>query len=115
MNRIGLTALACVLVAVPITISACGDGSDSASDTLPPMATTTTSTVLITTTTTWVPIQYEILPGDGLGDIAAKFGVDIEKLALLNGITNKDDIEAGDILDIPPPTVPATTVAPATT
>jgi LysM repeat protein len=82
---------------------------------LPPIATTTSSTVLLTTTTTWVPIQYEIQPGDGLRGIAEQFGVDMEKLAVLNGITNPDDIEAGDILDIPPPTAPSTTVAPETT
>jgi LysM repeat protein len=111
----GLTALAGVLVAVPLIVGACGSGDESGSDTLPPIATTTSSTVLLTTTTTWVPITYEIQPGDRLGGIADQFGVDIEKLAVLNGITNYDDIEAGDVLDIPPPTVPATTVAPSST
>ena len=115
MNRWGLTALAGVLVAIPLTAAACGADDPAGSNTLPPIATTTSSTVLLTTTTVWVPVSYEIQPGDGLGDIAAQFGVDIEKLATLNGITNKDDIEAGDILDIPPPTVPPATVAPATT
>ena len=115
MNRWGLTTLAGMLVAIPMTVAACGSDDPSASDTLPPIATTTSSTVLLTTTTVWVPVTYEIQPGDGLGDIAAQFGVDIEKLATLNGITNKDDIEAGDILDIPPPTAAPTTVAPVTT
>ena len=115
MKRSGLTALAGVLVAIPLIAGACGSGDEGASDTLPPIATTTSSTVLLTTTTTWVPVTYEIQPGDRLGDIADQFGVDIEKLAVLNGITNRDDIEAGDVLDIPPPSVPPTTVAPATT
>ena len=107
--------MAGVLVAVPLVVSACGSDDGSAAETLPSIATTTSSTVLITTTTTWVPITYEIQPGDGLRGIADRFGVDIEKLAVLNGITNKDDIEAGDILDIPPPTAPSTTVPPVTT
>lgn len=114
MNRTGLIAFAAALVAVPLSLAACGSGGGDASDTLPPIATTTSSTVLLTTTTTWVPITYEIQPGDGLRGIADKFGVDIDKLAVLNGITNRDDIEAGVVLDIPPPTAPSTTVAPAT-
>ena len=115
MNRKGLTVLTTVLVAIPLIGGACGSDDDSASETLPPIATTTSSTVLLTTTTTWVPVTYEIQPGDRLADIADQFGVDIDKLAVLNGITNPDDIEAGDVLDIPPPTAPPTTVAPETT
>ena len=115
MNRRGLTALAVALVAIPLAVASCGSGDDAAGDTLPPIATTTSSTVLLTTTTTWVPVTYQIQPGDGLGNIAQMFGVDIDELALLNGITNRDDIEAGDVLDIPPPTTPPSTVAPAST
>jgi LysM repeat protein len=115
MNRTGLTALAGVLVAIPLMVGACGSGDDGASGTLPPIATTTSSIVITTTSTTWVPQTYEIKPGDRLGDIADQFGVDIEKLAVLNGITDKNDIEAGEVLDIPPPTTPTTTIAPATT
>jgi LysM repeat protein len=114
MDRKGLILLTGVLVAIPLTVAACGSSDGDASATLPPIATTTSSIVLTTTTTTWVPQTYEIQPGDGLSGIAEKFGVDINKLAVLNGITNRDDIEAGDVLDIPPPTAPSTTVAPAT-
>jgi LysM repeat protein len=115
MDRWGLTALAGALIAVPLMVAACGDGGDGASETLPSIATTTSSTVLRTTTTTWVPLTYEIQPGDGLAGIAEKFGVDLDKLATLNGITNRDDIQAGDVLDIPPPTAPTTTAPPETT
>jgi LysM repeat protein len=115
MDRRGLTLLAGALIAVPLALAACGSGDGAASETLPPIATTTSSTVLTTTTTTWVPVTYTIQPGDGLRGIADKFGVDIDKLAVLNGITNPDNIQAGDVLDIPPPTTAASTVASATT
>lgn len=111
MDRRGLSAFAVVLIAIPLAAAACGSSDGGAGGTLPPIATTTSSTVLLTTTTTWVPVTYVIQPGDGLRGIADKFGVDIDKLAVLNGITNRDDIEAGDVLDIPPPTtstIPAT-------
>ncbi|MCU1361664.1 MAG: LysM domain [Ilumatobacteraceae bacterium] len=115
MDRKGLTVLASVLAAIPLMVVACGSDDPSASDSLPPIQTTTSSTVIQTTTTTWVPIKYTILPGDGLRGIADKFGVDIDKLATLNGITNRNDIQAGDVLDIPPPTTSTTTVPTATT
>jgi LysM repeat protein len=115
MDRKGLMVLTSVLVAITLCVAACGSSDGDASATLPPIATTTSSIVLTTTTTTWVPVTYEIQPGDGLRSIADKFGVDLNKLAVLNGITNMDDIEAGEVLNIPPPTAPSTTVAPATT
>lgn len=102
-------------MAIPVAIAACGSGDDEASGTLPPIATTTSTTMLITTTTTWVPVTYQIQSGDTLRAIADKFGVDIEKLAILNGITNRNDIEAGDTLDIPPPTTSSSTIPPSTT
>lgn len=114
MNRRGLTAVAGIFIAVPLALAACGDDGGGAADTLPPILTTTSTTIQITTTTEWVPITYEIQPGDRLADIAAEFGVDIDRLALLNGITDHDDIEAGAVLQIPPPTVP-TTIPPETT
>jgi LysM repeat protein len=107
--------LACAAAAVPVVLTACGSDGGSAAETLPPIATTTSTTMLITTTTTWVPVTYEIQLGDTLRAIADKFGVDIEKLAILNGITNRNDIEAGDVLDIPPPTTSTSTLPPSTT
>ena len=106
--------MAAALAAIPFAVAACGSDDPSASGTLPPIATTTSSTVLLTTTSTWVPMTYIIQPGDGLSGIAEKFGVDIEKLAVLNGITNRDDIDAGQVLDIPPATT-TTTAVPSST
>lgn len=106
--------MAGVMVALPLATGSCGADDGSADVTLPPIATTTSSTIAITTTTEYVPITYEIQAGDGLRSIAEKFGVDLDNLAVLNGITDYDDIEAGDLLDIPPPTV-LVTAAPTTT
>jgi LysM repeat protein len=115
MNRTGLTALACALAAVPLTVAACGSSDGSASATLPPIQSTTSSTVLLTTTTVFVAVTYVIQSGDGLGNIADQFGVDIDTLAILNGITNYNDIEAGEVLNIPPPTSSTSTVPVAST
>jgi LysM repeat protein len=114
MNRTGLALLAAALVALPVSTVACGSSDGAAEVTLPPIATTTSTTIAITTTTEYVPVTYEIQPGDGLRNIADKFGVDLDKLAILNGIKNYDDIQAGDMLDIPPPTMP-TTLPPTST
>ena len=101
--------MAAAMVMVPIVVAACGSDDGSAAQTLPPIATTTTTTIAVTTTTVYVPVTYIIQSGDSLQAIAEKFGVVIEALALLNGITDRDDIEAGAVLDIPPPTPVVTT------
>jgi LysM repeat protein len=110
VRRLGLVALALLMSGVTVGAAACG-GDDAAEQTLPPIATTTSTTSSTTTTTTWVPFTYEIQSGDSLQAIADQFGVDIDKLAILNGITDPDAIEAGDELEIPPPSAPSTTVA----
>jgi LysM repeat protein len=101
-----------VAVAVLLTVgaAACGDDSGSA-DTLPPLITTTTSTTILATTTTTVSL-YTIQSGDSLSKIAEKFNVDQAALMMLNGITDPDHIEAGQVLKIPPP-IAATTTVPA--
>ena len=107
MDRRGLTALTALLIAVPIAGAACG-GEDAVDATLPPISSTTTTTVAITTTTQYIPVTYVIESGDRLGDIADRFGVDRAELQALNGIVNENHIEAGDVLNIPAPTVPST-------
>jgi LysM repeat protein len=103
--------MAMLLAIVPLATVACGDAEDSAG-TLPPIATTTSTTIAITTTTEYVPVTYEIQSGDSLKGIAEQFGVDMRKLQILNGITDADAIEAGDLLQIPPPTLPTATTTP---
>lgn len=79
--------------------------------TLPPIETTTTTTTLPATTTTY-PDVYEIQPGETLGTIARKFGTTIEVLVQLNGIRNRNDVQAGQKLKLPPnPAITSTTAA----
>lgn len=116
MGRRGLIGLSTLFVAVPLLIAACGDDStDAASGTLPPINSTTTTTIPVTTTTEYIPIQYEIAPGDSLRAIADKYAVDYQELITLNGILDPDHIEVGDVLDIPPPTTSSTTTTSTTT
>ncbi len=105
-----LGVMVAVAVLMPLGAAACGDDSESA-DTLPPLITTTTSTTMPPTTTTTVSL-YTIQSGDSLSKIAEKFNVDQAALMMLNGITDPDHIEAGQVLKMPPPLPPPTT-APA--
>lgn len=47
------------------------------------------------------PATYTIRPGDTLGRIARRFGVDLGELARINGIRNPDRIFAGQTLQLP--------------
>jgi LysM repeat protein len=104
--------MALTAVSLPLIAGACGD--DASSDaSLPPIFTTTTTTTLDVTTTT-VLLTYDIQPGDSLGKIAERFGVSVDDLMALNGITNPDHIEVGQTLTIPPP-LPTTTLPASST
>ena len=81
--------------------------------------TTATSTVPPTTTTTVCvePIRYTVQSGDSLFAIAKLNKLDMAQLMQLNGITNPDHVEAGQVLLFPPatgflPVAPSTTMAP---
>jgi LysM repeat protein len=108
-----LGAMVAVAALLALGSSACGDDSGAA-DTLPPLITTTTSTTIAATTTTMVTL-YEVKSGDSLSRIAQKFNVDQAALMMLNGITNPDHIEAGQVLKLPPPIVAADTTSPSST
>ena len=101
-------------------VAACGSDDGKAADTLPPIATTTTTTTMPPTTTT-IPDSYVIQKGDSLFGIAEMFGLTFAELAAYNGITNPDDIQAGQKLKIPQPgetttsTVPVVAVDPGST
>ncbi len=84
-----------------------------------PVETTTTSTVPPTTTTTVYvePIRYTVQSGDSLFAIAKLNNLDMAQLMQLNGITNPDHVEAGEVLIFPTatgfvPVAPSTTMAP---
>jgi len=110
MNRTGLASIVGVLVGLAMIGASCGDElSDSA---LPPMYTTTTSTTSNETTTTEAAQLYEVQPGDQLGNIASSWHVDMQELMDLNGITNPDKIQVGQVLKIPPSTAPVAETLP---
>jgi murein DD-endopeptidase MepM/ murein hydrolase activator NlpD len=50
---------------------------------------------------TAAPPTYVIQPGDSLGTIAVRFGVDLNDLISFNNISDPDQISPGDVLSIP--------------
>jgi len=104
MNRTGLASIVGVLVGLAMIGASCGDELSDAD--LPPMYVTTTSTTSNETTTTEALRQYAVKAGDLLGNIARAYGVGLQELMDLNGITNPDRIEIGQVLKIPPSTLP---------
>lgn len=105
-----LGVMVAVAALLPLGAAACGDDSGSA-DTLPPLITTTTTTTIPATTTTAVTL-YEVKSGDSLSAIAQKFNVDQAALMMLNGISDPDHIEAGQVLKLPPPKPAVDTTSP---
>jgi LysM repeat protein len=102
-------------VVAPFGAAACGSDDSLAGATLPPIVTTSTTSSTIPTSTTVVVIYYEIQPGDRLGNIADSFGVTVDAIMQLNGITDPDKINAGDKLEIPSGIVVTNTLPPVTT
>ncbi|MDP6183611.1 MAG: LysM peptidoglycan-binding domain-containing protein, partial [Gammaproteobacteria bacterium] len=49
------------------------------------------------------PREYVVQPGDTLGGIATSVTVPIETLMALNGITDPDQIQVGQVLKVPNP------------
>ncbi len=69
-----------------------------------PVATTVESTIPQTTTTTTVyqePVLYTVEPGDSLFGIAERFGLNMAELMNINGITDPDRVDAGQVLKLP--------------
>lgn len=109
------TALAFVVV-----VAACGDDDGAGADeVLPPIRTTTTTTTTSTTIST-DRIFYEVKSGDFLSHIAESFGVPVQAIVELNGLTDANDIQAGQTIEIPTGVVlitdlPSTTTPTVTT
>jgi LysM repeat protein len=83
----------------PFAAASCSDDGLS-KGTLPPIVTVSTTTTLFVTTTT-VQTYYIVQKGDTLGKIAKAFQVRLADIMAINGITNADDIQAGQELQIP--------------
>lgn len=67
--------------------------------TLPPLP--PLSTIAPTTTVAVYP-TYVVQEGDNFEAIANRLGVTADELALFNGIVNRDRLETGQVLEIPP-------------
>jgi len=98
----------------------CGADGPTIVNTLPVMIAVTTTT--IPPTTTLAPgVEYQtylVQSGDSVSYIASQFNVTVDDIVALNGLTNADDIQAGQKLKIPAGAVgPSSSVAsaPATT
>ena len=63
-------------------------------------------TVESVTSTTFRPLRYTVEPGDSLGSIATELGVSVPALMQANGITDPDQLRAGQELVIPDPDAP---------
>lgn len=103
---------------MPLAVAACGDDGQSAG-TLPPIVTVSTTTTIFVTTTT-IQKYYTVQRGDTLGKIAKAFQVRLADIMAINGITNADDIQAGQELQIPTGavvynTLPTPVTTPSTT
>ncbi len=112
MDRRGLLTLTAVLLAGACVGASCGT-DELSDDPLPPMYTTTTSTTIITTTTEYIAPVYVVQSGDLLANIATAWGVDMQELMSLNGITDPNHIEVGQELKIPPTTAPVAETLPS--
>ena len=85
-----------------LVVVACGGGEEE-EPTPTPTATppSATATPEATPSPTPTPTTYVVQPGDTLGEIADRFGVDVEALAAANDITDPGLIYAGQTLVIP--------------
>lgn len=70
---------------------------------LPPLSTIPPSTTVLVYPT------YVVGEGDTFENIARRLGVTADELALFNGIVNRDRLEVGQVLEVPPS---ATTTVP---
>ena len=90
--------------------------TDTPTDTPTATATPTyTPTFTPTPTPTATPITYQVLPGDTLEVIAARYGTTVDLLAQQNNIVNQHQIDVGQILVIPTAVPPTATPTPLPT
>lgn len=94
----GLLASLGVLPALAV---ACTGDRDSG-DTLPPFITFPPTTTIDVSTSLPIITVYIVKEGDSLLAIANAFNVDLEQMMMINGITDKNHVEVGQAIKIPP-------------
>lgn len=98
--------LSLFLAALAVLGSACGRSADeTAESTLPAVQVAGETTVPVTTVPTQV--TYIVQAGESLSVIASRFGVDVRTLADFNAIADIDSVKVGQLLSIPPTTLPS--------
>lgn len=101
---------------IPINLPQETSVADEPTDTPTPTETPTyTPTFTPTPTPTATPITYQVLPGDTLEVIAARYGTTVDLLAQQNNIVNQHQIDVGQILVIPTAVPPTATPTPLPT
>lgn len=122
---LGATVATGVLVLVLAAVSACGgdDAEEQSQATLPPIVTAPTTAPTTAAPSTTLPQYYEVQRGDTLFQIADSYRLPMQAIMDLNGIEDPNDIQAGQILELPStdivanalPTTVATSAAATTT
>lgn len=95
-----LIASTIVVGTLAIVAASCGGDDEGVFSTLPPVRVTTTTSTTTTTENT-DRIFYVIKSGEGLNIIADSFGVTVQAIAELNGITDVNNVQAGQTIEIP--------------
>ena len=98
-----------IVALLAVLLAACGGGggSEEPTETLAPATNAPTSDIAGVRTQTpgsptaeAAPGTYEVVDGDTLWDIAARFNTTVEALVELNGLASADDLQVGQTLRI---------------
>lgn len=95
------------LLALIVALAACHVPTQPPSDSPPPAL--TKIAVVVTATPMWTPTppaatileRYTVRAGDTLGAISARYGVSSDELMRLNGLTNPNMLQIGQVLLVP--------------
>lgn len=95
------------LLALIITLGACSTPTQPSGNSPPPAL--TKIAVVVTSTPMWTPTppaatileRYTVRAGDTLGAISARYDVAIDELMRLNGLTNPNTLQIGQVLKVP--------------
>jgi len=96
-----LGAVVGTAAALTVFAAACGDDESAEQTTLPPIVTTTLAPTTTAPPPTTQPQFYEVQQGDTLTEIADAYGLPIPAIMEANGITDQNNIFAGQILQLP--------------